>query len=197
LTSNFCLSGRFAPSARRCSAQCPPGRAATVHRADPQRVAARAPLRPGRSRVPAAAKSSSSRQRHWLGAVWRLAAACGGLIRGLQSRRDPCTTSSRSPSMMVKQFVQRQVDAVVSQAALRESCRCGCGRCGRRCRPGSCARRRPWRRARCGLFRGCARSAPSAPWALLLCWLRPSWHSATMPVGMWVMRTAESVLLMC
>jgi hypothetical protein len=33
--------------------------------------------------------------------------------------------------------------------------------------------------------------------ALLLCWLRPSWHSATMPVGRWVMRTAESVLLMC
>ena len=33
--------------------------------------------------------------------------------------------------------------------------------------------------------------------ALLACWLRPSWHSTTMPVGRWVMRTAESVLLMC
>ncbi|MPN60338.1 hypothetical protein SDC9_208066 [bioreactor metagenome] len=33
--------------------------------------------------------------------------------------------------------------------------------------------------------------------ALLLCWLRPSWHSATMPVGRWTTRTAESVLLMC
>ena len=31
----------------------------------------------------------------------------------------------------------------------------------------------------------------------LLCWLRPSWHCTTMPVGMWVSRTAESVLLMC
>ena len=33
--------------------------------------------------------------------------------------------------------------------------------------------------------------------ALLRCWLRSSWHSATMPVGMCVIRTAESVLLMC
>ena len=31
----------------------------------------------------------------------------------------------------------------------------------------------------------------------LLCWLRPSWHCTTMPVGMCVRRTAESVLLMC
>ena len=29
--------------------------------------------------------------------------------------------------------------------------------------------------------------------ALFWCWERPSWHSATMPVGRWVMRTAESV----
>jgi hypothetical protein len=33
--------------------------------------------------------------------------------------------------------------------------------------------------------------------ALFLCCERPSWHSTTMPVGRWVMRTAESVLLMC
>src|SRR6218665_2195524 len=33
--------------------------------------------------------------------------------------------------------------------------------------------------------------------ALLPCWLRPSWHSATMPVGRCTTRTAESVLLIC
>ena len=33
--------------------------------------------------------------------------------------------------------------------------------------------------------------------ALLRCCERSSWHSTTMPVGMWVMRTAESVLLTC
>ena len=29
------------------------------------------------------------------------------------------------------------------------------------------------------------------------CWLRPVWQATTMPVGMWVMRTADSVLLTC
>ena len=33
--------------------------------------------------------------------------------------------------------------------------------------------------------------------ALLLCWLRSFWHWTTMPVGKWVMRMAESVLLTC
>jgi hypothetical protein len=36
-----------------------------------------------------------------------------------------------------------------------------------------------------------ARSGTFSACALLPCWLRPSWHSATMPVGRWVMRTAE------
>ena len=30
-----------------------------------------------------------------------------------------------------------------------------------------------------------------------LCWERSFWHWATMPVGRWVMRTAESVTLTC
>ncbi len=30
-----------------------------------------------------------------------------------------------------------------------------------------------------------------------LCWLRSLWHAATMPVGTWVMRTADSVLFTC
>ncbi|KAG1525030.1 hypothetical protein G6F51_014386 [Rhizopus arrhizus] len=33
--------------------------------------------------------------------------------------------------------------------------------------------------------------------SLLRCCERSSWHSTTRPVGKWVMRTAESVLLMC
>ncbi len=31
----------------------------------------------------------------------------------------------------------------------------------------------------------------------LACWLRSVWHAATTPVGTWVMRTADSVLLTC
>ena len=30
-----------------------------------------------------------------------------------------------------------------------------------------------------------------------LCWLRSFWQAATMPLGRWVMRTADSVLLTC
>ncbi len=33
--------------------------------------------------------------------------------------------------------------------------------------------------------------------ARFLCCERSSWHSTTIPLGKWVMRTAESVLLMC
>ncbi len=33
--------------------------------------------------------------------------------------------------------------------------------------------------------------------ARFLCWLRSSWHSTTIPLGRWVMRIAESVLLTC
>ena len=33
--------------------------------------------------------------------------------------------------------------------------------------------------------------------SLFLYWLRSSWHSTTRPVGRWVMRMADSVLLMC
>jgi len=33
--------------------------------------------------------------------------------------------------------------------------------------------------------------------ARFLCWERSSWHSTTNPLGRWVMRTAESVLLTC
>ena len=33
--------------------------------------------------------------------------------------------------------------------------------------------------------------------SLFLYWLRSSWHSTTSPVGRWVMRMADSVLLMC
>ena len=33
--------------------------------------------------------------------------------------------------------------------------------------------------------------------ALFLCWERSFWHWTTMPVGMWVIRTAESVVLTC
>ena len=33
--------------------------------------------------------------------------------------------------------------------------------------------------------------------SLLRCWLRSSWHSTTVPVGKCVIRTAESVLLIC
>ena len=36
-------------------------------------------------------------------------------------------------------LVEREVDAVVGDAALRESCRCGCARSGRRCRSATCA----------------------------------------------------------
>ncbi|WP_258134415.1 hypothetical protein [Cronobacter sakazakii] len=39
---------------------------------------------------------------------------------------------------------------------------------------------------------------PSAtPLALALCCERSSWHSTTMPVGRWVIRMAESVVLTC
>ena len=34
-------------------------------------------------------------------------------------------------------------------------------------------------------------------WSLFWYWLRSFWHCTTMPVGMCVRRTAESVLLMC
>ena len=47
----------------------------------------------------------------------------------------------------------------------------------------------------CASFKRAARTFIAC--ALLACWLRPSWHSTTIPVGKWVMRTAESVLLMC
>ena len=33
--------------------------------------------------------------------------------------------------------------------------------------------------------------------ALFWCWLRSFWHETTIPVGRWVRRTAESVLLTC
>src|SRR5258706_151432 len=33
--------------------------------------------------------------------------------------------------------------------------------------------------------------------ARFLCWLRSSWQATTVPVGTWVMRTADSVLLTC
>src|SRR2546430_2585633 len=43
-----------------------------------------------------------------------------------------------------------------------------------------------------------SRAASTAiAFALLRCWERSSWHSATMPVGKWVMRMALSVLLTC
>ena len=92
--------------------------------------------------------------------------------------------------MIGEQLVEREVDAVVGQPPLR-SCRCGCGRCGRRCRSGPCAQRPPWRRVRCAPGLLDARLQHLQGLALLLCWLRPSWHSATMPVGRWTTRTAE------
>ena len=33
--------------------------------------------------------------------------------------------------------------------------------------------------------------------ALFWCWLRSFWQDTTIPVGKWVRRTAESVLLTC
>src|SRR2546423_895563 len=41
-----------------------------------------------------------------------------------------------------------------------------------------------------------AASTPSA-FSRFLCWERESWHSTTMPVGRWVTRIADSVLLTC
>ena len=62
------------------------------------------------------------------------------------------------------------------------SCRCGCGPSGRRCRSGPCAWLLPLAARSLRPFLD-ARLQHRAPLALLLCWLRPSWHSATMPVG--------------
>ena len=61
------------------------------------------------------------------------------------------------------------------------------------------------RLARRGLFACCSRiclslmraASTAIARALFLCCERSSWHSTTMPVGRWVMRTAESVLLTC
>ena len=54
----------------------------------------------------------------------------------------------------------------------------------RRCASGSPART-AWPPASSSRCRGSA------------CWLRPVWQATTMPVGTWVMRTADSVLLTC
>src|SRR5690554_4639314 len=53
-----------------------------------------------------------------------------------------------------------------------------------------------WRREDSAL---CLSRAASSDIALarFLCWLRSSWHSTTTPLGRWVMRMAESVVLTC
>ena len=84
--------------------------------------------------------------------------------------------------------------AVVGDPVLRRSCRCGSARSGRRCAPGSGGRRWPrrWpppaaaassraRRIRIACSRFCS-------------WDFSFWQLTTMPVGRWVIRTAESVV---
>ena len=99
--------------------------------------------------------------------------------------------------MICVDLVQREVDAVVGDAALREvvgadalgavaaadqaicACAASLACCSRTC---------------ASMMRA---ASTDMACALFLCCERSSWHSTTMPVGRWVMRTAESVLLMC
>ena len=73
---------------------------------------------------------------------------------------------------------------------------CGSG-CPSRCRTWSLPAH-PSRRCASALpARTASPPASSSRVSRLACWLRPVWQATTVLVGMWVMRTADSVLLTC
>ena len=81
----------------------------------------------------------------------------------------------------VGQLVEREPDAVVGHAVLREVVGADLARCGRRCRPSlrrSAAASRP---ARCALELEQARAQHLQRLALFLSCERSSWHATTMP----------------
>ena len=81
------------------------------------------------------------------------------------------------------ELVQSQVDAVIRYPALRESCRCGCARTGRRCRPAAAATGRVPHYGARAPGRAAGPSATPSARARFLCCERSSWHSTTSPLG--------------
>ena len=97
----------------------------------------------------------------------------------------------------LRQLVERQVDAVVGDAALREIVGADALGAVAASRSGPCARRRARRRACCARRRRAWRAASPSPWRGSCAASAPPARNTTMPVGRWVMRIADSVLLTC
>ena len=93
--------------------------------------------------------------------------------------------------------VQRELDAMVRQAALRKVVGPDALGTMAGARLGAGAFPPSPRRAARVLRTGASRAAEPSRAHGFLCWERSSWHSTTIPVGRCVTRTAESVLLTC
>ena len=140
------------------------------------------------SREPATAAVSTARAGRVTDSSASSRAAEVGLDAGVDDRLEVAVEH-------LVEVVGLVAGAVVGDAVLRRSCRCGSARSGRRCGPG------------CG--GPSLASASASSWAagqqpgpqdaqrlLLFCsWLFSFWQLTTMPVGRWVIRTAESVVL--
>ena len=168
--------GRPLPARRPGSRRsCPLRRARIRHRQHAQRQ------RPGmRCRLAHAASVSSFSSSTWCSRVRR------------------STSSSRSPAMISRQAVQGQpFDAMVGDAALREIV--GADALAAIAAADLQAARR--RRLRFGLrallLRASVAFSRFIALSRLACWERSVWFSTTMPLGRWVMRIADSVLLTC
>ena len=93
------------------------------------------------------------------------------------------------------EVVGLEAGAVVGDAGSRGSCRCGSARSGRPCGPGSGAPRAPRPRPPPGPRRAAGRAGCAAPAPCSAAGDFSFWQETTMPVGRWVIRTAESVVL--
>ena len=106
--------------------------------------------------------------------------------------------SSRSPFKIAFQSIQSQVDPVVGDPPLGVVVGADALAAVAGAYLAACVRRQ-WRRRAwpCFCVIQCGPRSTFMALSLFLCWLRSSWHSTTVPVGRWVMRMAEEVLLMC
>ena len=94
-------------------------------------------------------------------------------------------------------LVERQVDAVIGDAALREIVGADALAAIAGADLGFAVGSARGVQAGALAFRRCGERRIFIAFALFLCWLRSSCMATTVPVGIWVMRTAESVLLTC
>ena len=94
-------------------------------------------------------------------------------------------------------LVQRQVDPVIGDAALRKIVRADALAAVAASRSATCDAPLPCSAARCRSRSSRREASTDIACARLRCCERSSWHSTTRPVGRCVMRTAESVLLTC